>query len=152
MSDEYWVQVVLRACVGMDYRELLEMLCLLARPRLAELGNILSSSSSSLTTAPSLSLMRETLATSQAPTVFKREARDTPVDDLQSLLHSCSTSSSRCQAMEQNLSHEMQQLLPSDRDLPTRMLCALRLFELQHISAVLSELLADLSVIPPSHS
>lgn len=35
-------QVMLRACVGMDYRELLQMLCLLAQPRLEELAALSS--------------------------------------------------------------------------------------------------------------
>ena len=121
--------------MGINYRELLEMLCLIARPRLAELAHLLPGS---LSTCPSsLSSIREAMAFCPAPTVFLR-AGETPVAD--GLRDLPTLSSARGRTVEEHLSGELQQLLPAEGD---RTLCLLRLFELQQISAVLSELLAN---------
>ena len=140
----YLVQVVLRACVGIDCKELIEMLCLLATPRLTELHSLLASSSL-LTSSPTLTVIRRTLTDRPTPTVFKNKSppRETAApDDLRSVLQTCtsSTSSGSVKAVEQQLSEDLRQLVPAAE---TRALVALRLFELQQISLVLSELLTD---------
>ena len=147
----YLVQVVLRACVGIDYTELMEMLCLLATPRLTELHSLLASSSSSslLATSPTLTVIRRALTDRPTHTVFKKKSppRETAApDDLRSVLQPCtsSTSSGSVEAVEHQLSEDLRQLVPAaETDSLTRALVALRLFELQQISLVLSELLTD---------
>jgi hypothetical protein len=141
----YLVQVVLRACVGIDCKELMEMLCLIATPRLTELHSLLASSSL-LTSSPTLTVIRRALTDRPTPTVFKKTSPSHETAAPDDLLQTCtsSTSSGRVKAVEQQLSEDLRQLVPAaETDVLTRALVALRLFELQQISLVLSELLTD---------
>jgi hypothetical protein len=160
-------QVVLRACVGMDYLELLQMLCLLALPRLAQLDSLLTTPPPH----PSFTALRQTIArvtSSRELSLFgtrdvhsgtaSMESLTGPAltDGLKDTLGNCSmidttanTGSCCLHGVLQCLPEGARELVVGDGVCDT--LRTLRIFELHQISKVLTELLtdADMQAVTP---
>ena len=156
------MQVVLRACVGMDYLELLQMLTLLALPRLTELDSL--STTTTPLPRPFFTSLRQTIArvaSCRELSLFRaREehsgttgpestsAVPTIADGLRDVLSNCSTfntterTSCHClQGVKGCLPESLREVVGGGCVCDA--LRTLRIFELHQISKVLTELLTD---------
>lgn len=160
------MQVLLRACVGIDYHELLQMLCLLARSRLAEVDS-LSPPYLSPPMSPPFTDLRDLITRVNLCSDFTlfgteqlhpKESPPRPADRLKEVLDNCSSltnSSPRGSTVMESLT----ECLPMDlkivasgmNDVLTRTLYILRIHELHQIKTILRELLTDTDMVAVTH-
>lgn len=152
------VQVLLRACVGIDYHELLQMLCLLAQPRLAEVNSLTPPS-----LPPPFSDLRDLITQMSLCSDFtffgtrdlcSKEPPLTPADRLREVIENCSTltrgnrAGSTCmEKVMECLPVDLKVLVGSVNDVLAGTLYALRIFELNQIVKILRELLTDTDML-----
>lgn len=162
------MQVLLRACVGIDYHELLQMLCLLAHSRLAEVDS-LSPPYLSPPMNPPFTDLRDLITRVHLCSDFtffgtnQLHPKDSPpiarpADRLKEVLDNCSslTSSSpggsTCvESLMECLPMDLKVLASGMDDVLTRTLCILRMYELHQIKTILRELLTDTDMLAVTH-
>lgn len=151
------MQVVLHACVGMDYLDLLQMLTLLALPRLTELDALsptppphpfftsLRETIARVTSCGQLSLFRTREAHCGHTDMGSPLAGPAIADGLRDILGNCSTfESTGCHCLQgvvECLPEGLRGLVVDGGMYDA--LRTLRIFELHQISKVLTELLTD---------
>lgn len=152
------VQVLLRACVGMDYHELLQMLCLLAQSRLAEMDSL------SPPLEPPFADLRDLITRVHLCSDFtffgtkkgpSQESPPRPGDRLKDVLDNCNSSSlegSTCmESLMECLPLDLKVLASGVSDVLTRTLYTIRIYELHQIKRILRELLIDTDMLAVTH-
>lgn len=160
------MQVLLRACVGIDYQELLQMLCLLAQSRLTEVDS-LSPPYLSPPLSPPFADLRDLITRVHLCSDFTffgtnqlhpKDSPPRPADRLKEVLDNCSSltnsspGGSTCvESLMEHLPMDLKVLASGINDVLTRTLYILRIFELHQIKKIVRELLTDTDMLAVTH-